>query len=188
VHGIKPESEIKIITKNKETNKIFICYSGDDRELRQIFEQRLKIYLASAKNKFDTVWSDIDIIVGREWNDQIQTALAQSNIGILLVSSMFLGSEYCIGNELRQMLERCKKDGYKIIPVLLRDCNFKNNAELAKLQFVKTLKNEYGVTDPGEEGLLMPFDELVDIPNPSKLHLNKYLLKVTDAIDKAIGK
>jgi GTPase SAR1 family protein len=188
LHGIKPESEIKLITKNMETNKIFICYSGDDRELRQIFEQRLKIYLASAKNKFDTVWSDIDIIVGREWNDQIQTALAQSNIGILLVSSMFLGSEYCIGNELRQMLERCKKDGYKIIPVLLRDCNFKNNAELAKLQFVKTLKNEYGVTDPGEEGLLMPFDELVDIPNPSKLHLNKYLLKVTDAIDKAIGK
>jgi hypothetical protein len=70
-------------------NKIFISYSSNDRDLRQLFEQRLKVYLASAKNKFDTEWSDIQIPVGSDWNDEIQTALKQSNIGILLVSAFF---------------------------------------------------------------------------------------------------
>jgi hypothetical protein len=187
LEGVKTDKEINIVTKNMETNKIFISYSSDDRELQHSFAQRLKIYLASAKHKYETVWTDVAIPVGGDWNTEIQTALKQSNIGILLVSPMFLGSKYCMGDEFRQMLDRRKTEGYTIVPIKLRECHFQNIEELAKIQFVRTYKSEYGVTNFGEEGMLMPFDELADIPNPSKFHLNKYLLKVTEAIDNAIA-
>ena len=167
-------------------NKIFISYSSNDRDLRQVFEQRLKVYLASAKNKFDTEWSDIQIPVGSDWNYEIQEALKQSNIGILLVSAFFLGSKYCMGDEFRQMLERRKSEGYTIVPILLRKCNFQNMDELKSIQFVKTYQSEYDVTDLLSKNELMPFDELVDVDKPNERLLNKYFLKVTDAIDKAI--
>ena len=185
--GIKPESEIKLISKNMETNKIFISYSSNDRDLRLVFEQRLKVYLASAKNKFDMVWSDVQIPVGADWNTQIQTALDQSNIGILLVSPMLFGSNYGMF-EFGQMLEKRKLEGYTIVPVLVRNCNFQNNEELKAIQFVKTYQSEYDVTDLILKNQLMPFDKLVEVDKPNERLLNEYFLKVTDAIDKAIGK
>jgi len=179
--------QVKATAANISTNRIFISYSSDDRDLCQIFEQRLRKYLTSAKNKIEKVWSDVEILVGSDWNNEIQRALDLSDIGILLVSPMFLGSNYGMA-EFHQMMERRKSEGYKIVPVLLRECNFQNNEELGQIQFVKTYKSEYGITNLLEEGKLIPFDELVDIPNPNKLYLNKYFLKVTDAIDKAISK
>lgn len=58
--------------------------------------------------------------------------------------------------------------------------------ELEKIQFVKTYQSEYDVTDLLLKNKLMPFDELADIPKPQERLLNKYFLKVTAAIDKAV--
>ena len=33
----------------------------------------------------------------------------------------------------------------------------------------------------------MPFDELVEVDKPNERLLNRYFLKITNAIDKAIG-
>ena len=177
----------KPVQATLSANKIFISYSSNDRDLRQIFELQLKVYLTSAKHKYEIIWSDVEIPTGSEWDVEIKTALNQSNIGILLISPMFLGSKYCL-EEFKLMLERNKQGDFKIIPVLVRECNFQNNEELKRIQFFKTYKSEYGINDLIEERKLMPFDELVETPNPSKLHLNRYFLKVTEAIDKAIGK
>ncbi|MEI7726922.1 MAG: COR domain-containing protein [Bacteroidota bacterium] len=173
--------------KGMITNKIFISYSSADRNLRQIFEQRLKVHLASAKYKYDTVWSDVEIPAGSDWNEKIQTALNQSNIGILLVSQQFLGSRYCMGVEFKEMLDRRKSEGYIIIPVLLQKCNFQNNAELNKKQFVQTSKSECGITDKSGKNELMPFDKILNIKDKYGTILNEYFLKVTAAIDEAIG-
>ncbi|MCX6277965.1 MAG: TIR domain-containing protein [Bacteroidetes bacterium] len=172
--------------KEMSANKIFISYSTADRYLRKIFEQRLKVHLASAKNKFGTVWSDVEIPVGGDWNDKIQKALKESNIGILLVSPSFFGSKYCMGDEFKQMLERRKSEGYTIIPVLLRECNFQNNEDLKSIQFIKTYQSEYDRTDLERKDKLMPFDELAEIPEPQERLLNRYFLKVSAAIDQAI--
>ena len=180
----------KVIIKTDiimSTNNIFISYSSIDRNLRQIFEQRLKVYLASAKNRFGTVWSDVEIPVGGDWNYEIQQALQESNIGILLVSPSFLGSKYCMGDEFKQMLERRKSEGYTIIPVLLRECSFQNNEDLKAIQFVKTYQSEYDVADLLKKDKLMPFDELAEIPEPQERLLNRYFLKVSAAIDRAVG-
>lgn len=52
-------------------NKIFISYSSADRDLRQIFTQRIEVYLAGSKVNYDTVWSDVEIAVGGDWNLEI---------------------------------------------------------------------------------------------------------------------
>ena len=142
--------------------------------------------MKSAKYKYDSLWSDVEIPVGGDWNEVIQSELNQSNIGILLVSPKFLGSEYGL-LEFRQMLERRKSEGYTIVPVLLRNCNFQNSEELKKIQFVKTYQSEYDVTDLLTKNELMPFDKLADIEKPSERLLNEYFLKVSNAIDKAVG-
>lgn len=173
--------------KGMTSNKIFISYSTAERYLRQIFEQRLKVYLTGATHKFGTIWSDVEIPVGGDWNDEIQKALNQSNIGILLVSQSFLGSRYCMGDEFKQMLDRRKSEGYTIVPVLFRECSFQNNEDLKSIQFVKTYQSEYDVTDLLKKEKLMPFDELADVPVPQDRLLNKYFLKVAAAIDRAMG-
>ncbi|MEI6143329.1 MAG: COR domain-containing protein [Mariniphaga sp.] len=172
-------------SKPDTKNKIFISYSSKDRRLREIFEENIKSHLACAKNKYDSVWSDVEIPVGANWNNEIQSALNQSNIGILLVSPMFLGSEYGM-LEFKQMLERRKSEGYIIVPVLLRQCNFQNNEDLKETQIVKTYQSEYGVTEKIVKDQLMPFDKLLNIEDIYETYLNEYFLKVTNAIDKAI--
>ncbi len=175
-----------MVDKNSP-NKIFISYSSKDRELREIFEEHLKVHLASATFNYEIVWSDVEIPAGVNWHNEIQSALQTSNIGILLVSPRFLGSKYCTGDEFRQMLDRQESERYHIIPVLLRECNFQNNGALKATQFVKTYQSEYGVNDPLKKNKLMPFDELVEIDKPNERLLNKYFLKITNAIDTAIS-
>lgn len=168
-------------------NKIFISYSSNDRNLRELFEQRLSIYLKSTKNKFDVIWTDKEIPLGGNWNKVIQDALTTSDIGILLVSPMFLGSDYSMGDELEVMLKKSQEEGYLIFPVLLRECSFQNNDTLSSIQFFKTYKSEYDVYELLQKNKLMPFDELAEVDRPSERLLNRYFQKLANAIDRAIS-
>ena len=88
--------------------------------------------------------------------------------------------------EFQQMLARSKSEGYTIIPVMLRWCHYENNPYLSNIQIVGTYKSEYEDTDPFKGKELMPFEDLADIKNPSERSLNKYFIKIVEAIDKAI--
>jgi len=99
---------------------------------------------------------------------------------------MFLGSKYAMGEELKIMLERRRAEGYIIIPVLLRECNFSNFNDLANMQFFKTYQSEYDVNDLLSKDKLMPFDELADIEKPNERLLNKYFQKLANQIDVAL--
>lgn len=184
----KNETFEKEKTKKVMENKIFISYSSADRDLREIFANRLNIYLKSTKNQFEEAWTDKEIAMGDDWNEEIQSGLSGSSIGILLVSPMFLGSKYAMGDELKKMLDRRRDDGYIIIPVLLRNCNFKNNEDLNAMQFFKTYQSEYDVTDLLRKDKFMPFEDLADVPNPSGRLLNKYFVKLAEEIDRAVSK
>jgi hypothetical protein len=191
--GMNPEV-IKNITKNTEgfdidrnqKNKVFISYSNDERDLRDNFEKRLNKAFVNSKNSFDTIWSDEEIATSKDWKQEIQKALQQSNIGVLLVSTSFLSSKYCM-YEFQQMLERVKSDGYTIVPVLFRFCHFENSPDLAGMQFVGTYKSEYKGTNPDDGKDLMPFEDLADIDKPKDRLLDRYFIKIVEAIDKAIG-
>ncbi len=155
-------------------------------KLREYFEQRLKVYLVSTKHKFGDIWSDVAIPAGSDWNDEIGTALERSDIGILLVSQSFLGSKYCMGEEFRRMIEKRKSEGYTIIPVLLRECNFHLQDELNRIQFVKITHDDMEINDPVNKTRLVPFDKLMVLDDPYDYKMNKYFLALAKAIDNAV--
>ncbi|WP_375561516.1 COR domain-containing protein [Bernardetia sp. OM2101] len=174
------------VMNEKKPLKIFISYCSYDRKLRQTMENRLKVYLQGAKNDYETIWSDVELKVGDDWDKEIQDALNESTIGILLVSPDFLASEYCTGEELTIMLDKQENEDYLIVPILLRDCSFGNNEILKKMQLFKTYKNEYDIEDLNEINDLMPFEDLADIPKPQARLLNKYFKKLAQEIDDAV--
>jgi internalin A len=177
-----PQAERKK-TMFKSPYKIFISYKSDDRKLREYFEKELKQYLNASKHQFETVWSDAEIVTGTDWDEEIKKQLDNSDIGILLVSQKFLASRYIKDVELSEMLERRAQEGYILIPILLRDCDFKDNPDLKNIQFVKSLRSDFDPKSPLDHSM-MPFDEIYEFQNETLL--NKYFMLVRRRINLAI--
>lgn len=177
-----PQAE-RMKTKFNSPYKIFISYKSDDRKLREYFEKELKQYLNASKHQFETVWSDAEIVTGTDWDEEIKKQLDNSDIGILLVSQKFLASRYIKEVELSEMLERRAQEGYILIPILLRDCDFKDNPDLKNIQFVKSLRSDFDPKSPLDHSM-MPFDEIYEFQNETLL--NKYFMLVRRRINLAI--
>jgi len=80
--------------------KFFVSYAHLDQKLAEKLLKLLRTQMApSAKYEFD-LWDDRAIIAGEKWRDEIQSALAESDIGLMLVSPAFLGSEFITAEEL----------------------------------------------------------------------------------------
>jgi hypothetical protein len=109
---------------------VFISYSHEDTELYK----QLKTHLSSLKNDNTiSIWSDVDISLGTDWKNQIQTQLSTAHIILLLISADFLASDFIRTKELAKALERHKANTARIIPILLRDVSWENE-EIHKLQ------------------------------------------------------
>jgi hypothetical protein len=71
-----------------------------------------------------TMWHDEMIPVGKEWKQQILDKLQKSQIIILLVSADFLHSNFCYGVEMNRALERHDSKKARVIPVVVRPCDW----------------------------------------------------------------
>ena len=80
-------------------------------------------------------WHDRRINAGDEFASTIDHELDAAQIVLLLVSPDFLASEYCYGIEMSRALERHQSGQARVIPVILRSCDWKN-APFGKLQVV----------------------------------------------------
>ena len=69
-----------------------------------------------------TIWDDTKIKNGDRWDDEIQSALAQAGVALLLVSENFLASDYIVGHELPFILNAAKNKELSLLWVLLGDC------------------------------------------------------------------
>jgi TIR domain len=118
------------------TAQIFISYSHQDKTFRDELETNLKPYLRAG---FITSWSDQQIAPGSQWFPEIESALANSKIAVLLVSPHFLASNFIHENELAPLLKKAEEGGVKILWVPVRDSAYK----------VTPLKNYQAVHDPG---------------------------------------
>jgi hypothetical protein len=63
------------------------------------------------------LWRDTNLLVGVRWHDEIQQALTDCQLGLLLLSPAFLASEYITQQELPQFVGNGAKP---IIPVMLK--------------------------------------------------------------------
>lgn len=113
---------------------VFFSYTHVDESLRD----QLEIHLSLLKREgLITAWHDRRIVAGSNLDDSIDEQLERADIILLLVSANFIASEYCFATEMKRAMERHKAGEARIIPVILRACDW-HTAPFGKLNAVPT--------------------------------------------------
>jgi internalin A len=114
----------------RQAVRLFYSYSHKDEPFRNELETHLK--LLQRQGLLET-WHDRKIEAGEEWKQKIDANLERADIVLLLVSADFIASDYCYEIEMQRALERHAQGAARVIPVLVRDVNWRI-APFAKLQ------------------------------------------------------
>ncbi|MEH2452488.1 GUN4 domain-containing protein [Nostoc sp.] len=110
--------------------KLFFSYSHKDEALRDELAKHLTIL---EWQSVISSWHDRKILLGEEWDHQINDNLNTADIILLLISSDFLFSKYCWDVEVKRAIERHYAGEACVIPVILRSVDW-SGAPFAKLQ------------------------------------------------------
>lgn len=102
--------------------RLFYSYSHKDEDLRDQLETHLKIL---QRQGLIEGWHDRKIGAGDDLEQRIDENLERADIILLLISADFIASDYCYEKEMKLALERQKKGEAQVIPVIIRDCNWK---------------------------------------------------------------
>src|SRR5512135_3006988 len=109
---------------------LFYSYSHKDEALRDELETHLTLL---RRQGVVHGWHDRRITAGTEWEGQIDQHLEAADVILLLVSADFLASDYCYDKEMKRALERHGAGTARVIPVILRPCDW-HTAPFWKLQ------------------------------------------------------
>jgi hypothetical protein len=77
------------------------------------------------RNGSISTWSDRQILPGSKWHSEINAALTDTAIAILLVSADFFSSDFIHENELGPLLKRADEGGVKIFWIPIRHSLYK---------------------------------------------------------------
>lgn len=113
---------------------VFFSYSHADSDLRDQLEQHLAMLKRQGRIE---AWHDRKIVAGEPIDDRISEYLESADVILLLVSADFLASDYCYGIEMRRALERSNANEAKVVPIILRPCDWKS-APFARLLVAPT--------------------------------------------------
>jgi len=100
---------------------VFISYAREDEDSREAIAGHLK---QLEREGLVCNWHDRRILPGAEWADEIDANLASADIVLLLVSRYFIASDYIWDVEMRRAMERHRAGAARVIPVILRPCDW----------------------------------------------------------------
>jgi hypothetical protein len=114
--------------------RVFISYSRHSRQdsaLKDRLIEQLKVL-----ERFDSivVWTDDQIAPGADWRDEIDKAMATTDVAILLLSESSLASGFIADTEIPALLKRRASEGLVVIPVILRECLWEHHPAIASFQ------------------------------------------------------
>ena len=144
--------------------RLFYSYSHKDEYYRNKLETHLKILERTGKI---SSWHDRNIDAGDDGTSTIDENLERADIILLIVSADFIASDYCWEKEMARALERGKAGEATVIPIIVRDVNWKG-APFAELQAlpkdakaVKLWENEDSAWKNVSEGIEKIVDKLL---------------------------
>jgi hypothetical protein len=114
--------------------EVFFSYAHEDEAL--VGELIKQLALLKRQGVIQD-WHDRRITAGSEWKGAIDAHLDSAGIVLLCVSADFLASDYCFDVEMRRALERHDAGAARVVPVLLRACDW-HGAPFGKLQGLPT--------------------------------------------------
>jgi hypothetical protein len=120
--------------KPNEPVEVFYSYAHEDERLHNQLEKHLSIL---KRTGVITGWHDRKIVAGHDWKNEIDEHLNSAKVILLLISADFLASDYCYGIEMERALQRDEAGEARVIPVILRDVDWKD-APFRKLQALPT--------------------------------------------------
>jgi predicted aspartyl protease len=110
--------------------RVFYSYSHKDEKLRDKLAAHLDIL---KRNGIISAWHDRRISAGTGWTGEIDDHLNRADIILLLISAEFIASDYCYDKEMTRAMERHETGEARVIPVILRPCDWAG-APFGKLQ------------------------------------------------------
>ncbi len=116
------------IDQKSNPKKLFHSYCHKDEQYSKELEKRLATM--KRKGMIDS-WHDRKIVPGSNISEKIKENIVNSDIILFLVSPDFLDSEECI-KELEESFNLAKENTNKkkLIPIILRPCDWKNEPKL----------------------------------------------------------
>ena len=102
---------------------LFFSYSHADENLRDQLEKHL---VALQRQGVISSWHDRRITAGTELADAIDGHLDAADVILLLISPDFIASDYCYDREMKRAMERHRTGDARVIPVILRPCDWKD--------------------------------------------------------------
>ena len=155
-HTVKEEM------KMEKKHSIFISYSHEDEEwLKKVLR-----VLKPLQRYYDNVdiWSDKKIMASDDWKEQIDNALGDATIAILLVSPDFMASDFITNEELQPILSKAVVEGSKILTLVLRPTALLDESGILKYQAVNDPKKPLsGMTEYDQENVLVNLVETIKV-------------------------
>src|SRR5262245_58542359 len=126
---------------SRSSIRLFISYAHRDEDLRLELDDHLSNL---QRQQIISGWHDRRIVPGQEWATQIDDALNEAQIILLLISARFMASNYCYAKEMLRAIERHDAEEAVVIPIILSACDWQG-APFSKLQALpkdaKPIKN-----------------------------------------------
>ncbi len=152
-----------VLNEQRKKTKVFVSYSHQDNE----YLKRLQVFIKASKHSgvdID-VWDDSRIKPGMEWKTEIEEALASAAVGVVLVSTDFLASDFIAEIELPSLLKAAKEKGATILPLIIHPCDYATSP----------LSIFQAVNDPNEA--------LSELPKPEQeRHYIKLVKRITELL------
>lgn len=112
------ENKLTPVTKNIS---LFISYSHKDEPIK---DELVKHLSGIRRMGLISEWNDRKILPGEEWDVTIKGKLEKADIILCLISADFMSSDYINDVEIKNAIERYEKGLIRIIPIIVRPCDF----------------------------------------------------------------
>src|ERR1044071_5109114 len=98
----------------------YVSYSHKDEKL---VKQFLPYLSPLEREGLLAVWSDLNLLPGQPWDEEIRSHIDRADVFLLMVSPNFLASDWC-QKDMRRALERQQEDGVYVVPVIISPCDW----------------------------------------------------------------
>jgi CheY-like chemotaxis protein len=109
---------------------VFISYSHQDEQEKETLLSHLGVLKGAG---LIDLWSDDRIGAGKDWQQEIDQAMAQAHVAILLISANFLNSDFILRREVPVLLKRRQGEGLAVFPIIAKACAWRSVGWLAKM-------------------------------------------------------
>lgn len=120
--------------------RVFVSYCHTDELLKNELVKHLE---PLRRDGLVDIWQDGKLVPGDNWGPAITSNLDAADVVLLLVSVDFINSDFCYEQELQHALRLHEESRAVVVPIILRDCQWK---QLRFGKFQALPKNAKAVT------------------------------------------